>query len=62
MHGSSILSNEDSSLLENDDAVKQLPIVPVNPSIATNKPLDSIVELNYEASSDEELLETQNII
>jgi len=62
MHGSSILSNEDSSLLENEDAVKQLPIVPVNPSIATNKPLDSIVELNYEASSDEELLETQNII
>ena len=65
MHGSSILSNEDSSLLENDvqvEGVKQLPVVPVNASIATNQPLDSIVELNYEASSDEELLQTQEVI
>lgn len=63
--GMSILSNEDSSLLENDsqgEGVKQLPIVPVNPSIATNQPLDSIVELNYEASSDEELLEAQELV
>ncbi len=51
------MSNEDgSSLLESELSSESLkmPVVALNASIATNKPLDSIVELNYEASSDEE--------
>ena len=39
---------------ENSNEGLKMPVVALNVSIATNKPLDSIVELNYEASSDEE--------
>ncbi len=39
---------------ENSGENLKMPVVALNASIATNKPLDSIVELNYEASSDEE--------
>ena len=33
----------------------KMPVVQVSSNIGACKPLDSIVELNYEASSDEEL-------
>ena len=51
------MSNEDGSSMldsENSNEGLKMPVVALNVSIATNKPLDSIVELNYEASSDEE--------
>ena len=55
---SSILSQEScsSQLIESDGSTYgiKMPVVALNASIATNQPLDSIVELNYEASSDEE--------
>ena len=56
-HGSSLLSYEEgSSMLEGDDSSESLkmPAVQVNACINNQKPLDAIVELNYEASSDEE--------
>ena len=58
-NANSLLSYEEgSSLLENDNddssEMIKMPVVQVNPCISQQKPLDAIVELNYEASSDEE--------
>ena len=48
--------------LKNEDGESKIPVVPQQPNSSSCnstfgvcKPLDSIVELNYEASSDEEL-------
>ena len=45
-----------SLLLEEECTSPKMPVVQVSSNIGHCKPLDSIVELNYEASSGEELL------
>ena len=53
--GDNAESNEATTEQAEDDSSAKMPVVQVSANIGVCKPLDAIVELNYEASSDEEL-------
>lgn len=47
--------SESSSFIDIDSEAAKLPHAHLNASLSTNRQLDAILELNYEASSDDEV-------